>query len=35
MVLDNSLTEKEASSVWYKKIYNFFNSKLGEDIESL
>ena len=30
MVLDNSLTEKEASSVWYKKIYNFFNSKLGE-----
>ena len=30
MVLDNSLTEKEASSVWYKKIYNFFNSELGK-----
>lgn len=30
MVLDNSLTEKEASSVWYKKIYNFFNSDLGK-----
>ena len=30
MVLDNSLTEKEASTVWYKKIYNFFNSNLGK-----
>ncbi len=30
MVLDNSLTEREASSIWYKKIYNFFNSKLGK-----
>ena len=30
MILDNSLTEKEASSVWYKKIYNFFNSELGK-----
>ena len=32
MILDNSLTEKEASAVWYKKIYNFFNSKLGERV---
>ena len=30
MVLDNSLTEKEASVVWYKKIYNFFKSDLGK-----
>ena len=30
MVLDNSLTEKEASTVRYKKIYNFFNSNLGK-----
>ena len=30
MVMDNSLTEKEASVVWYKKIYNFFNSDLGK-----
>lgn len=30
MVLDNSLTEKEASTVWHKKIYNFFNSNLGK-----
>ena len=32
MILDNSLTEKEASAVWYKKIYNFFNGKLGERV---
>ena len=30
MVLDNSLTEREASVVWYKKIYKFFISPLGE-----
>lgn len=30
MVLYNSLTEKEASVVWYKKIYKFFISPLGE-----
>ena len=32
MIFDNSLTEKEASAVWYKKIYNFFNGKLGERV---
>lgn len=29
MVLDKSLTEKEASVVWYKKVLGFYNSNLG------
>ncbi|EKY27969.1 helicase-exonuclease AddAB subunit AddA [Clostridium celatum] len=30
MVLDNSLTEKEANSIWHKQILNFFRSDLGK-----
>ena len=30
MVMDKSLTEKEASVVWHKKIYKFFESSLGK-----
>lgn len=30
MVLDKSLTEKEASVVWYKKVLGFYNSNLGK-----
>ena len=34
MVADNSLTEKEADSVWHKKILNFYKSDLGERLLS-
>lgn len=30
MVEDNSLTEKEAKAIWYKKIFAFYNSDLGK-----
>ena len=30
MVMDKSLTEKEASVVWHNKIYKFFESSLGK-----
>lgn len=30
MILDKSLTEKEASVVWHKKVLGFFNSNLGK-----
>lgn len=30
MILDKSITEKEASVVWYKKILEFYNSNLGK-----
>lgn len=30
MVLDNSLTEQEASSIWFKKVYKFYTSELGK-----
>lgn len=30
MILDKSLTEKEASILWYKKILGFYNSDLGK-----
>ncbi|MBC5624113.1 helicase-exonuclease AddAB subunit AddA [Clostridium sp. NSJ-49] len=32
MVLDKSLTEQEASTIWFKKIYNFYTSDLGKRV---
>ena len=32
MVLDKSLTEQEASSIWFKKIYKFYTSDLGKRV---
>lgn len=34
MVMDNSLTEQEASVIWVKRIYNFFKSNLGKRVLS-
>lgn len=30
MVKDNSLTEQEASTIWFKKIYKFYTSDIGK-----
>ena len=30
MIKDNSLTEKEASTIWFKKIYKFYTSDIGK-----
>ena len=32
MVLDKSLTEQEASTIWFKKIYKFYTSDLGKRV---
>ena len=32
MVLDKSLTEQEASTIWFKKIYKFYTSELGKRV---
>lgn len=32
MVLDKSLTEQEASTIWFKKVYKFYTSDLGKRV---